>query len=181
MDSGPVDVRWIYPPGMARYITTLSAERPFFPRTEGFQNPDNLMSVRDDIYKLWHANAFSVDVDHENRIRIFDETAMHAGLPAHLEVIPKGSASHTFREHFRHTLCVHFIGGDIQTDYDPQTVNAYLVENGLDEEGTLDDFDPSDEIFQTIIGREVLECVIAERLRRRCEDTDDGDDGDHSE
>ncbi|KAH9916673.1 uncharacterized protein B0H18DRAFT_1037596 [Fomitopsis serialis] len=168
--SSPVDVHWIYPPAWsATCITTLGVERSkLLLRAKGFQDVDNLATMRSDIYKLWHSNAFSVDVDGEYRVRIFDAAAIGCGLPSRLEKIPAGTKSGDFfREHFRHTLCVHFVGGDITADYSHRQVQAFLEEMGLDEfdgEATIEDINLEDERWQTVIGQEILEDVMEKKL-----------------
>ncbi|KAH9834611.1 uncharacterized protein C8Q71DRAFT_769917 [Rhodofomes roseus] len=162
--DSPVDVYWIFPPGMVDRITTLQGKRAGHlpPLTEFFIETDNLITVRSDIYELWHKNAFSVDVDDGCRIRILAEEAMKVGLPDRLAPVPNSSALDYFREHFRHTLCVKFLGGCITVD--ATTINEFLVEIGLDEEGTIDD--SSDKLFQMLIEKGYFEKVMRERLGR---------------
>ncbi|KAH9834623.1 uncharacterized protein C8Q71DRAFT_150810 [Rhodofomes roseus] len=151
---------------MVDRITTLQGKRAGHlpPLTEFCIETDNLITVRTDIYQLWHKNAFSVDIDDGCRIRTLTEEATKVGLPDHLASVPNSSASEFFREHFRHTLCVKFLGGRITVD--PMSIRELFVDHGLDEEGTIDDFDPSHKVFQTPIGREVLEYEARKRLER---------------
>ncbi|TFY68457.1 hypothetical protein EVJ58_g1009 [Rhodofomes roseus] len=108
------NVHWIFPPSLISTMTTPAAERLFVLLEADFQESHNLLNMEDDIYQLWHQNAFSVDVDDDYRIRIFDKKAMNAGLPSHLKHIPAGGASDLyFHEHFRHTLTLHLCGGDM--------------------------------------------------------------------
>ncbi|KAH9834612.1 uncharacterized protein C8Q71DRAFT_859582 [Rhodofomes roseus] len=103
-----VKIDWIFPPGMARYRT----HGPKVLTLEEFQNAQNLMMVRSDIYDLWHSNAFSVDVDDDYRIRIFHESATSFGLPASIDPGIYSAAEPFFREHFRFSLCANWSGGD---------------------------------------------------------------------
>ncbi|KAH9909438.1 uncharacterized protein B0H18DRAFT_1074164 [Fomitopsis serialis] len=166
--TSPVDVHWMYPPGMVRYVTTVAGERSLLPEIEYFQGINNLATMRGDIYKLWHSNAFSVDVDDGYRVRIFDAAAIGSGLPSCLGTIPAGATSDDFfREHFCHTLCVHFVGGDITADYSHRQVQEFLEEMGLDEfdgEATIEDINLEDERWQTVIGQEILEDVMESKL-----------------
>ncbi|KAH9834597.1 uncharacterized protein C8Q71DRAFT_859572 [Rhodofomes roseus] len=156
--DSPVDVYWIFPPGMADRIATLQGKRAHLPLMEIFMGNDNLITVRSDIYKLWHKNAFSVDVDDGCRILTLTEEAKKFGLPDRLASVPNSSASEQFREHFRYTLCVEFLGGCIPVD--AMSINDYLVDKGLDEEGTIDGSDLSDELFQMLIGEGYFEKVM---------------------
>ncbi|KAH9834595.1 uncharacterized protein C8Q71DRAFT_769742 [Rhodofomes roseus] len=109
----PVELHWIFPPGMARFRT----HGPKMLTTEEFQNAQNLMTVRSDICHLWHLNAFSVDVDDDYRIRVFDKRATNVGLPARIDPVLNSAAERFFREHFRFTLSVNWGGGDAYDEF----------------------------------------------------------------
>ncbi|KAI0717778.1 hypothetical protein C8Q72DRAFT_157841 [Fomitopsis betulina] len=165
--EGP-DVFWIFPPGMFRYTTTQCTDRYMYDASD-FQVTENLVTMRRDIYELWHSNAFCVDVDDDFRICIFDEKAKDIGLPRNLRNIPAGEKSNLFFEqHMKSTLVANFMGGDIEWDYDDYSVQELMEDLGLSarprpEEGQS--IDVLDERLQSGIGKAILEHYMSQRFR----------------
>ncbi|KAI0717790.1 hypothetical protein C8Q72DRAFT_956280 [Fomitopsis betulina] len=148
--------------------TTQCTDRYIYDASD-FQVTENLVTMRRDIYELWHSNAFCVDVDDDFRIYIFDEKAKDIGLPRNLRNIPAGEESNLFFEqHMKATLVAQFMGGDIEWDYDDYSVQELMEDLGLcarprPEEGQT--IDIHDERLQSGIGKAILEHYVSQRFR----------------
>ncbi|KAI0731106.1 hypothetical protein C8Q76DRAFT_349924 [Earliella scabrosa] len=111
--------------------------------------------MRDDLYKLWHENAFSVDVDDNYRIRTFTQAAVDAGLPAYVSPPTHAQTLEFLKEHFRWSLTAQLVGGDITKDYPLREVAIFMEEMGLN--GDEEDVPPLDDPrWGSVIGQEVL-------------------------
>ncbi|KAI0364242.1 hypothetical protein BV20DRAFT_872458 [Pilatotrama ljubarskyi] len=169
-----VVVNWIFPSAHIHYTQapTLYAGTSS-EAIDVFRVSANLMTMRADLYELWHSNAFSIDVDDGYRMRIFDESALNVGLPERLDG-PRQEWDMFIREHFHYTLIVRVAGGDIGEDYDPATVQAFKESMGLDATEGIVQLDLSDAVWKTPMGAEVLEHELAWRAKRQALPGNDG-------
>ncbi|KAF8514145.1 hypothetical protein JB92DRAFT_3115792 [Gautieria morchelliformis] len=99
-----------------------------------FLNASNACIMRRDLLSLFHANAFSIDVDDNFRIVVFRDMGS-VTVPSH---IPKshdpacaGPDDRFLREHFRWSLLVNLFGGDISEEYDTDRVVAVMDQLGM--------------------------------------------------
>ncbi|EIW54350.1 uncharacterized protein TRAVEDRAFT_52058 [Trametes versicolor FP-101664 SS1] len=118
--GNPVGIDWIIPPALAHYLGNARTQDPELniqiSPSVYYTKQANMVPVRADIYKLWLASAFTVDVDDGYRIHIFDDKAQGVGLRDHLEA-PDPAWDAYFGEHLRITLVVHLAHGDRAIEY----------------------------------------------------------------
>ncbi|KAH9834614.1 uncharacterized protein C8Q71DRAFT_150500 [Rhodofomes roseus] len=147
---------WIFPPGMARFRT----HGPQLLTTEEFSSSQNLMMARTDIYRLWHSNAFSVDVDDDYRICVFDKSAINQGLPSRIDPVLNSAAERFLREHFRFTLSVSWGGGDANEEHavpGQAVVSNDAPSNGEEEESNTTDNEQEDFVSEVTARLEALQ------------------------
>ncbi|KAL1945460.1 hypothetical protein VTO73DRAFT_2311 [Trametes versicolor] len=111
-----VVLSWFFPPYLRGEITTYAATREISLGDISWRSHFNLVPMRADVHQLWLQNAFSIDVADGHRIRIFSKDALDIGLPERLGN-PNPEWDVYLTEHFRHTLVVQVIGGDIRVKY----------------------------------------------------------------
>ncbi|KAI0309889.1 hypothetical protein OF83DRAFT_1179111 [Amylostereum chailletii] len=162
-------ISWIFPPGLVHRVP--SDIYGVGPNEPDYAAPLNAVSMRADLADHFLANNFGVDVDDNYRIRIFAEPAEDMPpLPdrLHLPSVANGAMDRCFKLHFRWCLGARTRGGDISEDYPSHAIRAF--EETHCKGGDPDPETPlSDPVWNTVLGRAVLE----DRLRSRLYGIDD--------
>ncbi|TFY52292.1 hypothetical protein EVJ58_g10101 [Rhodofomes roseus] len=130
--------------------------KPSLISEEDLKETSNLLPMRSDIHELWDSNSFSVDVDDEYRIRIFNQDALKAELPPRLKTVPTDKYMNAYlRIHFRQTLIVGLLGGDISYDHSPREVKR-MTKALLNPESGENHVPFDDDRWKTDIGKEIF-------------------------
>ncbi|KAF7366901.1 hypothetical protein MSAN_00948800 [Mycena sanguinolenta] len=172
----PASIIWVFPPSMA-YESYQVRDGSKQGLHEVYRCLENAITLCDALVEPYMENMFSIDMEDSGRIITFVDLCMKIpsapSLPSHL---PHHSASHMFWQlHFKLTLGVHFLGGDIEFEEhnpNPQELMDELVE----EEANF-----QDSKWQSGVGAEVLAEFLDQRMcigqnRTRFNDQPDGVD-----
>ncbi|KAJ6512931.1 hypothetical protein C8R45DRAFT_961774 [Mycena sanguinolenta] len=137
----PTSTVWVFPPMMTMFTNEeIDVDK--------CRTVDNIVTMNSELAEAFNRNEFTVDVDDNNRIIQFNNTAEHV-LPAHLTFM---TASYDFwRQSLKWSLLTYFPGTDVRDDY-PNTEPTRLMEALDDKEADLDD-----EVWSSGIGMEALE------------------------
>ncbi|OJT06515.1 hypothetical protein TRAPUB_2592 [Trametes pubescens] len=155
-DSDPQGNRSLLPFGYRPYDSESDPK---------FTSDGNVLPMRDDVYELWLGNVFSVDVDDDYRIRIFDRAAADMGLPDKLVNSDK-RWDIFFREHMRYTITVRFFGGELGIEQKKPEVLELMAETG----------EFSGEKWNTVLGQEIMLGKLAEGLGKGSTNSGGNDD-----
>ncbi|KAJ7160359.1 hypothetical protein C8R46DRAFT_815056, partial [Mycena filopes] len=129
-----------------------------------FLVPQNVLTMHSDLASHFHNNNFGVDVDDDYQIVVLRDMGPASSLlPRHLRRHSghDEDADGLLRDHFKYSLCLMIMGGDIRETYSEEVI--------LETMGELVGFGPeydhtpvplSDERWQTELGREILQNEI---------------------
>ncbi|PBK62092.1 hypothetical protein ARMSODRAFT_1089366 [Armillaria solidipes] len=175
------DLVWMFPPCFARLCRFPPLRDDYHPIPQFFETASNAAFLHKDLIPFFHDNAFSVDVDDDYRVLIFrDIGPAEKLLPSHLRVSPNEEPEDWFlREHFRISLKVCILEGDIDEDYPPPVVLRMMDDLGVNSVGSDDTVElapMTDPRWQTVIGKSIWENVLETRMAANYVPPDDSDE-----
>ncbi|KAK0457005.1 uncharacterized protein EV420DRAFT_1550776 [Desarmillaria tabescens] len=179
--SPPDDVGliWVFPPDffyLLFYYKTAEDQPP--PCPEFFKVASNAGFMYKRLIPFFIGNAFSIDVDDGHRIVVFrDMGSAQSLLPSHIvgrdgEGLP---ADKFLREHFRVSMQVNLLGGDICEDYNHNDILDMMEELGVEGEDYVEPPPLTDPRWQTVLGKAILEDVLLSKASVACLDDLDVD------
>ncbi|KAK0432444.1 hypothetical protein EV421DRAFT_2040692 [Armillaria borealis] len=175
------DLVWMFPPCFARLCRFPPLRNDYHPIPQFFETASNAAFLHKDLIPFFHENAFSVDVDDDYRVLIFrDIGPAEKLLPSHLRVSPnEGPEDWFLREHFRISLKVCILEGDIDEDY-PSSVVLRIMDdlwvNSVGSDDTVELAPMTDPRWQTVIGKSIWENVLETRMAANYVPPDDYDE-----
>ncbi|KAG7444595.1 uncharacterized protein BT62DRAFT_1007598 [Guyanagaster necrorhizus] len=167
-----ITVSWLVPPYCCEEVSippSVITERSGLYR-EDLTVPSNATVLHRDLVPYFLNNAFSVDIDDDYRIIIFREMgSIRQLLPTHM---PAPCAQDQqfdmfLRAHFRSSLRVNILRGDIREEYDAGTIQRMMGQLGVGDDNDDDEMAPlSDSRRNSVLGQAILEEVMRERIAR---------------
>ncbi|KAJ7930254.1 hypothetical protein B0H13DRAFT_1962184 [Mycena leptocephala] len=172
----PVSIIWVFPPSLA-YESYQQRDSNKEGLHELYRTVENAITLCTELTGPFTENMFSVDFEDNNRIVTFVDLPQEAdpsGPPLRLAThLPRLSASKMFWHlHFKWSLRVHFLGGDVSLevqDPDPNDLMDELVE---------DRADLNDPKWHSGVGGEVWEEFLGQTLAAKQAMYDSEDDED---
>ncbi|KAK0471036.1 hypothetical protein IW261DRAFT_1597579 [Armillaria novae-zelandiae] len=175
------DLVWMFPPCFAHLCRFPPLRDGYDDVPEFFETASNAAFLHKELVPFFHDNAFSVDVDNDHRILIFrDIGPAQTLLPSHLKVhLNEGPDDWYLREHFRISLKVCVLDGDIREDYPSSVVLQMMDELGVNSVGSDDTVElapMTDPRWQTVVGQSIWENVLETRMAANYVPSDDSDE-----
>ncbi|KAJ7573991.1 hypothetical protein C8J56DRAFT_980440 [Mycena floridula] len=153
--SHQAKVTWIVPPEGGERTRKPGDRQPFYDLIEFYKTLENTITVSEAIYPLFVDNKIAIDIEDNYRIIQFEDLLSDVELPSHMPISfcnkPSTERPGEFflRNHFKYTLWVQFLGGDITNESTNPKVEGMWKE--LSQESALDD-----DRWQTPVGQEIL-------------------------
>ncbi|KAJ7806399.1 hypothetical protein B0H14DRAFT_3882371 [Mycena olivaceomarginata] len=160
-----IALSWIFPPVFrnqtkASWFDVLDKE---------FVTAKNVLTLKSELKLHFHSNNFTVDVDDDYRIVILRDMGRAVSfLPTRLSRHQQHDTvvDSFLRDHFRYSLGVMILGGDIRETYSRQEVLEMIGELvGYGRDDDRDAVPLTDERWKTDLGQEILANEILRRLR----------------
>ncbi|KAK0226788.1 hypothetical protein EDD85DRAFT_958549 [Armillaria nabsnona] len=175
------DLIWMFPPCFARLCRFPPIRDDYHPIPQFFETASNAAFLHKDLIPFFHGNAYSVDVDDDYRVLIFrDIGPAEKLLPSHLRVSAnEGPEDWFLREHFRISLKVCILEGDIDEDYPSSVVLRMMDDLGVNSVGSDDAVElapMTDPRWQSVIGKSIWENVLERRMATSYVPPDDSDE-----
>ncbi|SJL10824.1 uncharacterized protein ARMOST_14218 [Armillaria ostoyae] len=170
-----VGLVWVFPPYFIYLL--FSYGDPFSSDPEFFKTASNAGFMHKRLMPFYLGNAFSIDVDDGHRVVVFrDMGSAQLLLPSHIFTRDgQGPDDKFLREHFRVSLQVNLLGGDICEDYDHNDILSMMEELGVEGEDYVEPLPLTDPRWQTVLGKAIFEDVLLSKTTVACLDDLDPD------